>query len=80
MSMIRCSTTPHPSPPNSYQMLLEGAKVNGLVHESVQVDDPSKFTRADFGWVGLLDGTGGGAYGVDRVPPLANMTRPPKAT
>ena len=42
---------PNTSPPFSLlpQMLLDMAGGNGLVHESVSVDNPGIFTRAEFG-------------------------------
>ena len=34
--------------------LLHMAASNGLMHESVHVDDPSKFSRAEFGWANAM--------------------------
>ncbi|GAX78463.1 hypothetical protein CEUSTIGMA_g5902.t1 [Chlamydomonas eustigma] len=36
------------------KMILEMASGNGLVHESVNVDTPQHFTRAEFGWANAM--------------------------
>ena len=37
-----------------FQYLLQMASVNGLMHESVHVDSPERFTRAEFGWANAM--------------------------